>query len=100
MPPLPYCVSDDEGKSWSSHLCGAQHALEHYELALKQGIVTPTITDKDGDDITKWVLAEYGEKCEKCYARGILTNCPECGDDVCDDCFRTMGMCNRCEADF
>ncbi len=98
-PPLPYSVNDDKGQPWSDHLVGGPHALKHYALALRHGIVKPTVTDKDGEDITKWVLSEYGDGCEQCHTRGILTNCPECGDDVCDDCFRTMGMCDRCQAD-
>ena len=56
-PPLPYSVNDDEGKSWSSHLAGEEHALEHYDYAKELGIENPTITDRDGNDITQWVKA-------------------------------------------
>ncbi len=59
-PPLPYSVNDDEGKSWSSHLAGEEHALEHYDYAKELGIKTPTITDRDGNDITQWVKEATG----------------------------------------
>lgn len=57
-PELPFHVHDDEGNRWSSHLVGAPHALEHYDLAIAHGIKNPTITDKDGNDITEWTLAQ------------------------------------------
>lgn len=56
-PPLPYCVSDDEDRPWSTHLAGAWHAREHYEWALQRGIREPTITDNNNEDITEWVLS-------------------------------------------
>lgn len=99
-PPLPFCVNDDEGKSWSSHLCGAPHAWEHFQLALEHGIAKPTITDRDGKDITQWVASEYGDGCEACHVRrAVLTPCPECDDDVCDDCLSPEGKCKRCAPD-
>ncbi len=57
-PKLPYCVHDDAGKAWSSHLAGERHALEHYNLALEHGIQNPMITDNGGNDITQWVTKD------------------------------------------
>jgi hypothetical protein len=56
IPPLPYSVLNDQGRSWSSHLCGAPHARVHYELAKARGILEPRIVDRDGQTITLWVL--------------------------------------------
>ena len=58
--PLPYSVNDDNGQPWSDHLAGAPAAWEHYQFALEHGIVEPTITDKNGEDITKWVSSVCG----------------------------------------
>ena len=60
-PPLPYCVNDDEGRPWSSHLASEHHALKHYNFAKQDGIENPTILDRDGKNITQWVK-EAGPK--------------------------------------
>ncbi|KKL00054.1 hypothetical protein LCGC14_2628900 [marine sediment metagenome] len=54
-PLLPYAVNDDKGEPWSDHLAHEHGALKHYDLAKKSGVANPTITDREGNDITQWV---------------------------------------------
>lgn len=53
-PKLPFCVRDDNGDSWSSHLIH-HDAMKHLQLARKMGIKNPTVTDGKGRDVTSIV---------------------------------------------
>lgn len=53
-PKLPFCVNDDDGKPWSSHLMHGD-AVRHLRLARAYGIKNPTVTDGNGRDITEIV---------------------------------------------
>lgn len=55
-PPLPYHVVVGDRVPYSTHLAGEHPAREHYEHAVKAKEADPRIIDKDGTDITEWVL--------------------------------------------
>lgn len=50
-PKLPFCVRDDNGESWSSHLVHSD-AMKHLRLAREMGIENPTVTDGNQRDVT------------------------------------------------
>lgn len=39
------------------------------------------------------------DTCDRCGAEAETAYCSECGEDLCDDCFPNMGMCERCTKD-